>query len=177
LYTPAPAYGLSTRLQFGGVHVGPVGPPVVVGGRDVVVVGGREVVVGGRLVVVVGGRDVVVVGGREVVVGGRLVVVVGGCDVEPPQVTPLTVKDAGPGLSLVALGCVPVQLPIMPTELTTPPVGTLPFQDRFVMVMFWPDGVKLAFQPEPKVCPAGNAKVMLHDVHASPVLVMIGVTW
>src|SRR5687768_767607 len=81
LYTVAPAYGLSTRLQFGGVHVGPVGPGVVVGGR--------EVVVGGRDVVVVGGR-VVVVGGCEVVVVGGRVVVVGGTDCVPPlHATPL----------------------------------------------------------------------------------------
>ena len=171
LYTPAPAYGLSTRLQFGGAQV-PVTVPddvvvVLVGGVLVVVV-----LVGGRLVVVV---VVVVVGGRLVVV---VVVLVGGLlNVWPPQPTPFTVKLPGAGVSEVALGWVPVQLPSKPTELTWPPVGTLPFQPRLVIDMFAPDGVKFAFQPELNVCPLGQVKVSVQDVHASPVFVMIGVAW
>jgi hypothetical protein len=119
---------------------------------------------------------VVVVGGRVVVVGGR-VVVVGGTVVLPPQVTPLTVNEAGAGVSFAMLGCEPDQLPWMPTELTTPPVPTLPFHDKLVAVRFWPEAVKLAFQPPECVCPLGYANVSVHDVHGSPVLVIRGVTW
>jgi hypothetical protein len=166
LYTPAPAYGLSTRLQFGGVHVGPDGPPVVVGGRLVVVVGGREVVVvGGRLVVVVGGREVVVVGGRLVVV------LVGGEFVPPPHVTPLMVNDAGAGVSVFMLGWVPVQVPRKP-GLICPPVPTVPFQLSFWTVAFDPLAVHRPFQPWLTV-PLGSVNVIVQFCHASPVFVTI----
>jgi hypothetical protein len=133
----------------------------VVGGRDVVVVGGRVVVVGGR---------VVVVGGRVVVVGGR-VVVVGGCVVvPPPQTTPLMVKDVGlPGLP-------PLRRPMKPGA-TCAPVGTLPFQGSFWTVTFDEPVFQRPFQPFCTVAPPGSVKVIVQEVHGSPVLVTTRLPW
>src|SRR5450432_3630036 len=85
---------------------------------------------------------------------------------DPLQTLPLTVKLVGTGLLVV-------QVPLKP-GLTDAFAATLPFQDRFVTVTFWPDCENAPFHPCVTVWPlAGKANFRLQLDHAEPLVFWI----
>jgi hypothetical protein len=83
----------------------------------------------------------------------------------PPQVTPLSVK-------LVGIGLTPVQVPLKPT-CTEPPVAMAAFQLRLVTVTFGPVWFQVPFQPWLTVCPAGKAKARVQPLIAAALLTIV----
>ncbi len=117
----------------------------------------------------VGVEPVVGVGVGPVV--GVAVAVVRGVGVgvalpEPLQALPLTVKLVGTGLLVV-------QEPLKPGR-TDAFAATLPFQDRFLTVTFWPDCENAPFHSCVMVWPlAGKANFRLQLDHAEPLVFWI----